>query len=272
MSYNDAGFSEFWASGASRGSIPASNSLRVGRHFGEDPSDRAASPSETIGYVVIESTNSGTIEGLPFVAGVGSDTVRGMTNGPSFDYTYEAMSNSKTAIADLAGMDGGDGGWAVLYGANPITPEGNTLRLAVDEDQLGDTDRGHTTEQVAYFIIDPPLEEGDASQADAISSSPTEAGRALRPRHAEFILPSPSDEQSDYRTSDPFYANADDTRFLSDAGVTMLAQNDPFVPTGQPDPITFWHDDVDRLFTELGGEEDKDHELSGEVIKPGIAL
>jgi hypothetical protein len=31
------------------------------------------------------------------------------------------------------------------------------LRLAIDEDQLKDAERSHTTEQVAYLIIDPPL-------------------------------------------------------------------------------------------------------------------
>ena len=168
MSYNDSGFSEFWANGGSQGAIPTSSELRVGRHFGEDPNYASRpSVSETIGYLVIESTDSGMIEGLPFVAGVGSDIVRGMTNGPSFDYTYSAMDNSKTAIATLAAMDGGDGGWAVLYGTDPITPTGSTLRLAVDEDQLGDSERGHTTEQVAYFIIDPPVDTAPAA-SDAL--------------------------------------------------------------------------------------------------------
>jgi hypothetical protein len=71
-------------------------------------------------------------------------------------YSYSAMANSKTAIASQAGMDGGNGGWAVLYGSDPITPTGGTLNLAIDEDQSNDTERKHTTEQVAYFIIDPP--------------------------------------------------------------------------------------------------------------------
>ncbi|MEM9660343.1 MAG: hypothetical protein AAF961_18420, partial [Planctomycetota bacterium] len=78
-------------------------------------------------------------------------------DAPSYSYTYAAMPNSKTAIASQAGMDGGNGGWAILYGADPITPQGNTINLAIDEDQSKDAERRHTTEQAAYFIIDPPV-------------------------------------------------------------------------------------------------------------------
>jgi hypothetical protein len=44
------------------------------------------------------------------------------------------------------------------------------LNLAIDEDQSNDTERRHTTEQVAYFIIDPPLFESSASN-DVVSPS-----------------------------------------------------------------------------------------------------
>ncbi|MFV2068912.1 MAG: hypothetical protein ACC645_18250, partial [Pirellulales bacterium] len=112
--------------------------------------------NETIGYLVIEATSSGTIEGLPFVAGVGTDIVRGFDNGPAYQYSYAPMANAKTAVVSQAGMDGGDGGWAVLYGSNPLPTSSGTLDVAIDEDQIANSERAHTTEQVAYFIIDPP--------------------------------------------------------------------------------------------------------------------
>lgn len=158
MSANDENFSVFWASSSSRTAPPSSSGLNVGKHVAEDTN--TVRSTETIGYIVIEATQNGTIEGLPFVAGVGRDTVRGVGNG-TFQYTYDAMPNAKTAVLSTAGMDGGDGGWAVLMGSNPVPPTTGTLSLSVDEDQRRDSERNHTTEQVAYFVIDPPPADGE---------------------------------------------------------------------------------------------------------------
>lgn len=154
MSFNDNDWSVFWASSDSRTSPPSSSQLNVGKHVGEDPDPARA--SETIGYLVIEATQSGVIDGLPFVAGVGSDSIRGVQDG-TYQYNYNAMEYAKTVVLSNAGMDGGDGGWAVLRGTNPLPPSGGTISLSIDEDQLYDSERNHTTEQVAYFVIDPPL-------------------------------------------------------------------------------------------------------------------
>lgn len=157
MSYNDPDWSVFWASGNSRIDPPSSTELRLGKHVGENPDVSRA--NETIGYLVIESSTSGTneIEGLPYVAAVGADTIQGVDDPAPFQYTYSAMPNAKTAVAGLAGMDDADGGWVVLYGANALPADTGTLNLAVDEDQKNDNERLHSTEQVAYFIIDPPV-------------------------------------------------------------------------------------------------------------------
>jgi hypothetical protein len=48
-------------------------------------------------------------------------------------------------------MDGGNGGWPILYGSTPVTS--SNLMLAFDEDQERDSERSHTTEQVAYIIF-----------------------------------------------------------------------------------------------------------------------
>ena len=106
------------------------------------------------------------------MAALGGDSIKGVGDSPSYSYSYNAMPNSKTAVASQAAMDGGNGGWAVLYGSNPITPTGNTLKLAIDEDQAKDSERRHTTEQVAYFIIDPPVE------APPVAADPLDASGA----------------------------------------------------------------------------------------------
>ncbi len=49
-------------------------------------------------------------------------------------------------------MDGNNGDWAYLYGATPLSA--TRIGLAIDEDQIGDTERRHTTEQVAYLVFE----------------------------------------------------------------------------------------------------------------------
>jgi subtilisin-like proprotein convertase family protein len=63
-----------------------------------------------------------------------------------------SLSSPIVAVANLAGMDGGNGGWAVLYGDDSVAAE--QLVLAVDEDQLYDAERSHTTEQAAYVVFE----------------------------------------------------------------------------------------------------------------------
>jgi len=111
---------------------------------------------------------------LPFVAGVGSDSVRGVDNG-TYQYSYDAMPNAKTAVLASAGMDGGDGGWPVLMGDDALPASSGTINLSFDEDQLKDSERKHTTEQVAYFVIDPPVQEDATAAAMPAPDGP--AGR-----------------------------------------------------------------------------------------------
>ncbi|MFN3191759.1 MAG: tandem-95 repeat protein [Aureliella sp.] len=157
MSTNDD-WSVFWSSSSSRTSPANSGSLNVGKHVGED-SDTTRN-TETLGYFVIEATSSGTIDGLNFSAGVGSDTIRGVGNG-TYQYSGVNPSGATTAVLSGAGMDGNDGGWAVLRGTDPLAS--NSIQMSIDEDQIGDSERNHTTEQVAYFVIGESA-EGEASQ------------------------------------------------------------------------------------------------------------
>jgi|GEM_PF-2494807 len=55
-----------------------------------------------------------------------------------------------SAIVTQQAMDGGDGSWAVLYGSSPL---GTSISVAVDEDQIADSERNHTAEELAYWVI-----------------------------------------------------------------------------------------------------------------------
>jgi hypothetical protein len=141
-------WSVFWSRGTAVTNPPSSSALYVGRHTGEDTNGRVA---ETLVYVVIES-GTGTIEGWKYVAALGADTVRGMQNRPPYNYSLSGLASASAAIVSQAGMDAGDGGWAVLYGANAVSA--TRLRLAIDEDWYMYSERNHTTEQVSYIVFE----------------------------------------------------------------------------------------------------------------------
>ncbi|MGI9292371.1 MAG: hypothetical protein ACR2PS_00185 [Pseudomonadales bacterium] len=149
MTANDSDWSMFWASNGVTTSPPTSSSLYVGKHVAED-SD-ATRADETLGYVVIEAGN-GAVNGLQYNAGLGTDSVLGFTDNPAYNYTVTGTPQS--AVVSSAGMDGGNGGWPVLYGPAPLA--GGSLSLAIDEDQIGDAERNHTTEQVSFIVFEAP--------------------------------------------------------------------------------------------------------------------
>lgn len=141
-------WSVFWSRGTRVNRPASSTALYVGRHTGQDPTPR---PAETLAYIVIEA-GSGTMDGVGYTAALGSDTVRGVGNRPPYTYGLSGLSSASTAILSQSGMDGGDGGWPILYGSNPVTA--TQLRTAVEEDWYLDSERRHTTEQVGYIVFE----------------------------------------------------------------------------------------------------------------------
>lgn len=152
MSANDADWSVFWSQGGSRGAPASSTVLRTGKTVGED-SDVTRS-TETIGFIVFEAGH-GSLAGVEYEAFVGGDTVRGVDNSPAYTYSFNSAfaSAPQVALTSMAGMDGGDGGWAQVHGSTLATA--TTLYLSIDEDQIGDSERNHTTEQVSYVVFSP---------------------------------------------------------------------------------------------------------------------
>ena len=157
MTENDPDFTSFWARGASRLDPPSPTDFYVGKHVGED-SDRTRA-DETIGYIVMEA-GAGTVSGMNYTVGVGEDTVWGTGNLPAYTYDINTNGTPISAIASIAGMDGPDGGWAVLYGSDPLSSNvtnNNTLDLAVQEDQFKDAETAHGNEQLAYLVFSKPF-------------------------------------------------------------------------------------------------------------------
>ncbi len=149
MSSADAKASVFWTYNCvNRGAPPFTSGGRVcvGKHIGQINGTRAA---ETLGYIVLEA-GAGLVNGMRFTAALGADSVTGVGNNPP--YTYNVGNDFDIGILTQAAEDGGQGGWAVLYGADPLPA--NTVHMAIEEETVaGDTSRTHTTEQVGYWLF-----------------------------------------------------------------------------------------------------------------------
>lgn len=65
--------------------------------------------------------------------------------------TYVTPNQETMGVATQVAMDGTDGGWVVYYGSDPLNAG---INLAVDEDDIGDTERAHTTEEIDYWVFD----------------------------------------------------------------------------------------------------------------------
>ncbi len=150
MSSNDAAWSVFWAQGTARNNPPSAAALTTGKTVCEDSSLTRA--NETVGFVVIEAGH-GSLGGVEFEAALGADSVRGVTNSPPYAYTFgTAFAAAPTVgVVTMAGVDGGNGGWAYVHGATMATS--SILNLSIDEDQVNDAERNHTPEQVSYVVF-----------------------------------------------------------------------------------------------------------------------
>jgi hypothetical protein len=149
MSFNDAKASVFWTYNCvSRGVPPfqANGRICVGKHIGQINGTRL---SETIGYIVVDS-RKGTLNDIVYEAALGGNSIRGIRQGPPFNYVVS--DNFDIGTVSQNGENGGQGGWAVLFGNDPLLP--SQLSLGIDEETVaGDVNRGHIAEQVSYWVF-----------------------------------------------------------------------------------------------------------------------
>lgn len=161
QSVNDSRWSQFWARGAGQKDPPAAGAVHVGKHVAEDPDTSRA--DELLGVLIIES-GLHTIDGLQVLAGLGANSVQGMDDAPPYAYALSGLSTAASAVLSSAGMNGNNGGWPLLYGSDPI--QHTALRLAIEEDQLNDSERVHIEEEVAYLVADQLVYEQLPPTAD----------------------------------------------------------------------------------------------------------
>jgi hypothetical protein len=154
MSENDSRWSVFWCRGHWRTTPPSSTSLITGKTVCEDPVTERA--DETVGIIVFEAGH-GTICGIEFEAAVGTDSIKGVPDNAPHIYAFDIpfAQTPVVTMATMAGMDGGNGGWAYVHGSTAATT--TSLFLSIDEDRVGDSERSHTTEQVGYIVFGGPV-------------------------------------------------------------------------------------------------------------------
>lgn len=219
MSFNDANASVFWNFDCeTRGNgaffSGQADGICVGKHIGQIKNTRA---DEWLGYIVIEA-GSATVNDITFAAAVGPDTGAGVGNAPPYNYTVSG--DFDVGILTDAGEDGGQGGWAILYGADPLP--NNQIRWAIDEEIVaGDSTRRHTSENVGYWIFD----NNQTAALDADKRVEIYSGSS-----SQYAIPG----------SDVIYTIAADNN-----GSGPVDNNSMFLVDALPPEITFYNADID---------------------------
>lgn len=229
MSFNDNRFSQFWSYDCETRSNPPFQSgfadgICVGKHLGEDSGANNTRADEVLGYFVIEAGSGALPSGLDTIeyqTALGPDTIFGVQGPPGMSpHNYVLPQTYNFGVATLEAMDGVDGGFAVLYGSNPFAF--NRLGLAVDEDQIGDTERAHTSEQAAFWVF-KQTDYGDAPDSyltlDA-SGGPQhliQSGFSVDPQDDIFIGSSSTSETEGIPAVEGDPANGD----LDDGGIVF---------------------------------------------------
>jgi hypothetical protein len=150
MSYNDpAWITTYVSKNNSKTNPPSSgdSNFRIALNGAEAVDTHE---TEDVGYIVIQEGYD-ALNGIKWDAKQTADTIQGLLNSPpyntSFDQTFSEPPN--VALAFQQKMDGGNGGWALVYSTSSTQ-----LGLACDEDQVKDSERSHTSEVCGFIVFE----------------------------------------------------------------------------------------------------------------------
>lgn len=138
--------SSFISEQGSQNNPPTSTGFQIAMNGAEAVNSHG---DETLGWVALE-TGTGLINGTAYEFVNNGDGTTGHANGCTSKNFSNSYSSPPLVIADQQEMDGGDGGW--LVGCSGPTASGYGEH--VEEDTVGDTDRGHTGETTAYIAFE----------------------------------------------------------------------------------------------------------------------
>jgi hypothetical protein len=161
MSYHDERWSAFGCRREEDTGPPSSSSCFVGRSVEEspDPGDTPATRlNEVLGVIVMEE-GSGTLLSNKYQVFLGdrgaTPTIQGILDGGAYSYPLTEWSTTpRIAIVTQAGMNGKEGSWAYLRGPFPFSH--SAVQLAIDEDQVHDSERNNPGEHVSVAVFGSP--------------------------------------------------------------------------------------------------------------------
>ncbi len=150
MSYNDASWITSYVSRRSSSSNPP-NSGDSGFRIALNGAEAATSHSnETVSYIILEQ-DYGELSGVKYDIKRTGDSIQGYSNNPPYSTSYtQSFSTSPTVLlSSLLEADGSDGGWCVIH-----TITQSQAGLMIDEDQVSDSERNHTTETCGFLSFE----------------------------------------------------------------------------------------------------------------------
>ena len=253
MTFNDPKASVIFTNNCTNRNIrPSPARFCVGKHIGQINSTRV---TETIGYIVADA-KIGTVNDVAYRFSRGADQGAGVGDNPP--YNYSVGLDYDTGVMTQAAEDGGQGGWAVLYGADPL-PSGQ-LRYAIDEEVVaGDTARRHTNEEMFYALF----QNNQTANITAAKTVDLYTGSS-----STYYIPG----------SDVIYKIEG-----SNAGSAPIDNSSLFLVDTLPPEVTFYNSDMDDggpatgsvLFTETGSglsfDPATDLSFSNSATKPTSA-
>ena len=230
MTFNDVNASVIFTNNCTnRGTRPSPARFCVGKHIGQINNSRAP---ETIGYIVADA-KIGTLNDVAYRFSRGADQGGGVGNNPP--NVYSVGLDYDTGVMTQAAEDGGQGGWAVLYGNDPLP--NNALHYSIDEEVVaGDTTRTHTSEEMFYALF----QNNQTANLSASKTVTPYSGSAT-----QYYIPG----------SDVIYKIE-----ATNAGTAPVDNGSLFFVDELPPEVEFYNDDIDDggsatgsvIFTETG--------------------
>ena len=150
MTYNDSGWIATYVSRTNSRTDPPSStdsSFRIALNGAEAVNSHG---TETIGYVIVEQ-GYGTLGGVKYDVKRTTDSIQGFDNSPPFNTPFSQSFSSvpEVLVSSQLEMDGANGGWMVDH-----TITQTQAGLMVDEDQVQDAERSHTTETCGFWAFE----------------------------------------------------------------------------------------------------------------------
>ncbi len=166
MSNNNSNWITSWVSATSgRTATPTISGFQTAMNGAQAYSTHGA--AETVGWIAMEETASDSEGGVDFESSLSSDSLTGYGSSATFSFN-NSYSSAPIIIGSQQAMDGSDGSWLAINSVSTTQ-----LDMYVDEDQVSDTERNHTTEQAAWAAFGQAFSAKIGSRSTYSSSSPT---------------------------------------------------------------------------------------------------